>query len=93
MRSRFSAFALRDAEYLLLTWHQTTRPARLEIDADLEWHRLEILGTSRGREHDDFGTVAFVAHYRSAATGRTGQQHENSRFRKEAGQWFYVDAA
>ena len=52
-----------------------------------------ILGTSRGREHDDFGSVTFVAHYRSAATGRTGQQQENSRFRQEAGQWFYVDAA
>ncbi|MFZ2176709.1 MAG: YchJ family metal-binding protein, partial [Rhodococcus sp. (in: high G+C Gram-positive bacteria)] len=27
MRSRFSAFAVLDAEYLLATWHPSTRPA------------------------------------------------------------------
>lgn len=26
MRSRFSAFAVGDAEYLLATWHRATRP-------------------------------------------------------------------
>lgn len=92
MRSRFSAFAVGDAAYLLLTWHPATRPATLELDPDLEWGRLEIVGTSEGREHDDTGTVAFVAHYRDAASGRRGQQRENSAFRRESGQWFYVAA-
>jgi SEC-C motif-containing protein len=90
MRSRFSAFAVGDASYLLLTWHEATRPATLELDAGLEWRRLEIRETTGGREHDVAGTVAFVAHYLDAASGRAGRQQENSAFRREAGQWFYV---
>jgi SEC-C motif-containing protein len=93
MRSRFSAFAVGDAAYLLLTWHAATRPATLELDPGLEWHRLDILGTTFGREHDAAGTVEFVAHYRDAASGRAGRQHETSRFRREAGHWYYLDAA
>ena len=92
MRSRFSAFAVGDTAYLLLTWHPATRPATLELDPGLRWEKLEILGTTGGREHDPTGTVAFVAHYRDAATGRAGRQHEDSAFRREAGQWFYVAA-
>jgi SEC-C motif-containing protein len=92
MRSRFSAFAVGDVAYLLLSWHPATRPATLELDPDLEWQRLEILDTTAGREHDVAGTVAFVAHYRDTASGRAGRQRENSRFRREAGQWYYLDA-
>jgi SEC-C motif domain protein len=92
MRSRFSAFAVGDAAYLLLTWHPTTRPASLELDPEQKWGRLEILGTTAGREHDLTGTVAFVAHFHDAAKGQAGRQYENSAFRRDAGQWFYVAA-
>ena len=34
MRSRFTAFALGDADYLLRTWHPDTRPESLELDPD-----------------------------------------------------------
>jgi SEC-C motif-containing protein len=90
MRSRYSAFALGEASYLLLTWHPSTRPPALELDPALEWRRLEIVGTTAGAERDLAGTVAFVAHYRDAASGRAGRQDEDSTFRREAGQWFYV---
>ena len=92
MRSRFSAFAVGDAAYLVLTWHPTTRPATLELDAGVEWVKLEILDITAGQEHDSEGTVEFVAHYRDAASRRTGRQREHSAFRREAGQWFYVAA-
>lgn len=39
--ARFSAFAVGDASYLLLTCHEATRPAALELDAGLERRRLE----------------------------------------------------
>lgn len=93
MRSRFSAFAVGDAAYLLLTWDPTTRPATIELDPDVEWDRLDILGTTAGREHDPAGTVEFVAHFRDLRSGRAGRQHEHSRFRRVAGQWHYLDAA
>jgi SEC-C motif-containing protein len=89
MRSRYSAFAVGDAAYLLATWAPETRPRALELDASLRWYRLDIVGTTRGGLGDTEGTVEFVAHYR--ADGVAAQQHEVSRFAKSGGRWLYVD--
>lgn len=94
MRSRYSAFALADADYLLRTWHPSTRPSSLDLASDgVEWLRLEVRATDAGGAEDDAGTVEFVAHYWIAATRERGQQHEISRFRRLRGQWFYVGPA
>jgi SEC-C motif-containing protein len=90
MRSRFSAFAVGDAAYLLRTWHPSTRPAQLTLDPELRWYRLDILATSRGGMLDTDGTVEFRAHYRSP--DGAGSQHETSRFARNSGAWVYVDA-
>lgn len=90
MRSRFSAFAVGDAPYLLATWHPSTRPASLELDPDLEWQRLEILQVTAGAEGGTEGTVAFDAHYWDNARRERGLQREHSAFRRDAGRWFYV---
>ena len=90
MRSRFSAFAVGDADYLLASWHPTTRPATLELELDLEWRQLEILATTAGGTGDREGTVEFVAYYWEATSKRPGRLHEDSAFVHEAGQWFYV---
>jgi len=93
MRSRFSAFAVGDAAYLLATWHPRSRPAHLELDPDLRWTRLDILRTTGGGMLSIDGTVEFRAHYRSGSRdGAAGSQHEVSRFVREGGRWFYVDA-
>lgn len=44
MRSRYSAFAIGDGDYLLRTWHPDTRPDALDLDPDQRWYRLDILG-------------------------------------------------
>lgn len=85
MRSRYSAFALGDAEYLLASWHPSTRPPSLELDADRRWTGLEILDRRAGGPFDARGEVEFRAHHRD------GVQAERSRFQREAGTWFYVD--
>ncbi|WP_196832750.1 YchJ family protein [Mycetocola sp. CAN_C7] len=90
MRSRFTAFAVNDAGYLLDSWHPTTRPATLELDPDLVWYRLDILSTNGGGPLGVDGTVEFRAYYRSA-DGR-GDQHEVSRFVRERQSWFYLGA-
>lgn len=90
MRSRFSAFAVGDADYLLRSWHPRTRPDSLELDAGVRWYRLDILSTSKGGPLDADGIVEFRAFYRSE-DGR-GDQHEVSRFVRENRSWFYVDA-
>ena len=87
MRSRYSAFTLERADYLLATWHSSTRPASLDFDAGTKWLGLEV------REHKmtsaDTAEVEFVARYRVA--GAAVRLHERSRFVREDGRWFYVD--
>ena len=89
MASRFSAFAVRDEDYLLWTWHPSTRPAAVPL-ADLQWRRLEIVDVVGGGPFESSGIVEFRAHYRSAS-GR-GVIEERSRFVREDGWWFYLDA-
>jgi SEC-C motif domain protein len=90
MRSRYSAYVVGDAAYLLQSWHPRTRPAELDLDPDLRWYRLDVLATNRGGLLDDVGTVEFRAYHRSAS-GR-GDQHEVSRFVREGRAWRYLDA-
>ena len=90
MRSRFSAFSVGDAAYLLRTWHPTTRPARLTLDPRQRWTRLDLLSTEQGGLFDTVGTVEFRAHYRES--GRPGALHEHSRFVRDDGNWVYLDA-
>jgi SEC-C motif-containing protein len=87
MRSRFAAFALDDAAFVLRSWHPDTRPADVEPDAGLRWIRLDVLDTSGGGLFDAEGVVEFRAHYRDA--GRLGEMHERSRFVRHDGQWVY----
>jgi SEC-C motif-containing protein len=90
MRSRFSAFRVGDRDYLLRTWHPSTRPPRLDLDRALRWVRLEVLETTGGSAVHTEGTVRFRAHY--AEGGKTGQMEEHSRFVRHEGAWAYVGA-
>lgn len=89
MRSRFSAFARGDAAYLLASWHPSTRPARLDLDPDVVWRRLQIVDTVDGGADDARGVVEFRASFRSAEGA--GLLHERSRFARAEGRWAYVD--
>src|SRR5690606_19245860 len=90
MRSRFSAFAVGDAEYLLATWHPSTKPRELELDAGLTWYRLDILDRASGGPLDSEGTVEFEAFYKGT---RAGSRRERSIFARANGRWFYLAAA
>ena len=88
MRSRYSAFAVGDGEYLRRTWHPSTRPAALDLDPAVRWTRLDVLAVRAGGPFDTDGTVEFRAYHR--LDGVTGSQHEVSRFVREDGRWRYV---
>ena len=92
MRSRYSAFALKDAAYLLKSHHSSTRPRPAEIDLEpnLRWTGLEILGTTGGTAFHTDGTVEFIAHY--TESGHTGSMRENSSFVRENENWVYLSA-
>jgi len=87
MRSRYSAFVLGRRDYLLATWHASTRPAPLELDPAAKWLGLEV--RSHRLLDADHAEVEFVARYREG--GRAVRLHERSRFIRESGRWFYVD--
>jgi SEC-C motif-containing protein len=89
MRSRYTAFALGLADHLRSTWHASTRPGSIEIEADLRWRRLVILDRERGGPFDRDGVVEFVAQWEQ--DGRRGRLHERSRFVREDRRWVYVD--
>jgi SEC-C motif domain protein len=91
MRSRYSAFAVLDADYLLRTWHPDTRPSSLELDPGIQWRRLDIVSTTRGGPLDSEGTVEFKAYFRH--DGERGVHAETSRFVRQDRRWYYVDAA
>jgi len=93
MRSRYSAFVLGLADYLLATWHPATRPATLDLDEPgLRWLGLTV---KQHRALDPLhAEVAFVA--RSKQGGRAHRLQELSRFERLADEqgrsrWFYRD--
>ena len=90
MRSRYSAYALGDVDHLLLTWHRSTRPARLVLDDDVRWVGLDVLAREHGGPFDDEGTVEFRAHSQHRFDDGRLVQHEVSRFVREGGRWSYV---
>ncbi len=88
MRSRYSAYVLGLRDYLLATWHPSTRPASLDPDPPgLKWLGLEV--RRHERQDEDHATVSFVA--RSKLGGRAHRLEETSRFVREARRWYYVD--
>ena len=88
MRSRYTAFVMRDEAYLRATWHPSTRPAQLEPDPPgLKWLGLEV--RRHERQGDERATVSFVA--RSKLGGRAHRLQETNRFVREGGRWFYVN--
>lgn len=87
MRSRYSAFVLGREDYLLQTWHPSTRPATLELDAATQWLGLEV--KAHAVVDATHSEVEFVARYKNQ--GRATRLQERSRFVLEAGRWFYVD--
>ncbi len=89
MRSRYTAYAQRNAAWLWETWHPQTRPSRLDLGESVRWIGLKIVATEAGGPDDDRGTVEFVARYKVG--GRAHRVHERSRFERIDGRWCYVD--
>ena len=88
MRSRYSAFVLGLTDYLLRSWHPSTRPTELGLESERQWLGLRVVAT--GQQDPDHATVEFIA--RSRVGGQSAQRlHELSRFERVEGHWLYVD--
>jgi SEC-C motif-containing protein len=88
MRSRYSAFVLERRDYLLATWHASTRPEALEFDPGVKWLGLEL--RQHRQMNETHAEVEFVARQKSPGTAAV-RLHERSRFVREQGRWWYLD--
>lgn len=86
MRSRYSAFVQERVEYLLATWHHSTRPSGLTLEAGVKWLGLSV--KSHHQIDADHAEVEFVARSRIAGIGQ--RLEECSRFVREDGRWYYI---
>ena len=96
MRSRYSAFARREVDYLLATYPEPYVPEHQRRRAlerscrQTHWLGLSVLAVSAGGPGDLEGTVQFEAGYRG------GVLKETSLFRRRDGvvdgPWLYVGA-
>jgi len=92
MRSRFTAYALGEVDYLVTTHDPEHLPDRAQI---LDWSRrakftaLDVREVIDGGAEHENGVVEFVADFVEA--GEKQEHHERSRFRRIDGRWFYID--
>ncbi|MDQ6850108.1 MAG: YchJ family metal-binding protein, partial [Actinomycetota bacterium] len=54
MRSRFEAFRDANGEWLLASWHPSTRPTVIDLGDNPRWRGLQILDVVDGSADDVF---------------------------------------
>jgi SEC-C motif-containing protein len=94
MRSRYTAFALRNEAYLRATWWPETLPGdAIAGEDDVKWIALKVAGHTEAPDARH-ATVEFIASFKVG--GRAHKLHEISNFIREAHadgtqRWYYVD--
>ena len=88
MRSRYTAYVLHNADYLITTTHVSQRKNYskediLEWAKENTWNKLEILNVKDA-------IVEFKAYYFNA-NSEAQVHHEKSTFKQEEAIWYYVD--
>lgn len=91
MRSRYSAFTIGNADYLLQS-HHSSKISREEANntaswaKKMKWMKLDVLNS---KFNETEGQVEFIAHYRQGPFKK--KIHEISRFVIENNHWVYLD--
>lgn len=94
MRSRYTAYARQNANYLVASTHPSKRE-RNELKTvtrsfrGVTWTGLTVIATEKGGAADSEGMVEFKA--TCTAGSQQSSIHERSRFVREGGRWFYFD--
>ena len=93
MRSRYSAYALGQVDYLL----HTSLPDQQKLIDQValkdwleknQWLGLDIIELSKGQARDSTGIVSFIARYKFR--NKIKEHKETSHFQKENGNWYFV---
>ncbi len=86
MRSRYTAYVIKNVDYLARTTHPSARTDDLEKSIrkwmkQVEWLKLHVIAAEDNH-------VEFIAEY--ITTTAPGRHHECSTFEKLDGEWYYV---
>ena len=92
MRSRYTAFATVNADYLIKTSsellrREQTKKSITQWAQENTWTKLEVVHCAENGEH---GSVEFKAYY-TDHRGVKQVHHEASKFMKEGGCWVYSE--
>ena len=91
MRSRYSAYALNLRDYVLDTWHASTRPETMQrFDSGLKW--LELTVKRAWITSPEEGFVEFVARSKAPGRGPAQRVEELRRFVRVDGRGQYMAA-
>jgi SEC-C motif-containing protein len=96
MRARYSAYVGAKMDFIFETTHPGQRQGydhegTKQWAESSEWLGLEIVGTANGEKADDGGEVEFIARFREKGVLR--EHHENARFKKENGCWYFSEGS
>lgn len=92
MRSRYTAYAKAETDFLLKSLHPDQRADFNEKETSAwarnsEWQGLEIMNIHHGGNDDTEGTVEFIATF--SQNGVKRNHHESAHFKKLGGEWFF----
>lgn len=95
MRSRYSAYVMKNADYLIETWHADCQPARWresleEGFVNTQWLGLNVIEETPGK-HADESYVEFAARFQEQGNEAAYLVHERSRFLRVNERWYYID--
>ncbi len=94
MRARYSAYVKTAVDFIIDTTHASQR-SNYTVEGirkwsrNSEWQGLTILHTEGGGPQEEEGVVEFVARY--IEKGKPNRHHEIAQFRRQEGQWTFVD--
>jgi SEC-C motif-containing protein len=94
MRSRYTAYVMKNVDYIVATTHPKMKPpvVTAEVEEFAEsatFLNLEIVRTWYGASKDKMGKVEFIARFLREGNDAAEVIHENSRFKRYKGKWFY----
>ncbi|EEQ15016.1 hypothetical protein yfred0001_1220 [Yersinia frederiksenii ATCC 33641] len=95
MRSRYSAYVRKNADYLINTWHpecnaQEWRDGITQSFTQTTWHGLTVIAESAGAD-DNEAFVEFMARFTDENNLQIITMHERSRFLRINEHWYYID--
>jgi SEC-C motif-containing protein len=95
MRSRYTAYVLKNVDYLVETTLLASREPNLAESirdwiGQVTWQKLHVLQVEAGGRSDTDGTVEFIAEF--IGPNGTDRHHERSLFKKVRGTWYYAAA-